>query len=513
MTGPDQSSLRRIAVWLQLERGQELRGEGIGEHLMRLLKGLSDLGQTEQVVFAPRWAGRIVRPMLEEHGLAETVTLRLFGFAPSRPRLPFLRRRPKHVGDPMRHWYARRLVDVPLWVWVLLALPAIVLAPVMLVLRLIARAPRILVNRVPRLRGLVQRALELRSAFAYAAMARAIDNDPRIEGCIVPIGNWDYCRYIERKPLVVQIPDIVFMEFPDHFKGDAGALALMERIRYVGRHARAVVCPSDYVKATHLVRGLGLPDSKVHVINHAPMRLDVAFAQACAARGLAPAKAAAVAICREFQEASMLGATYLRRVGGSAYWLARARDRSVWDRPKLYFPTQYRPYKNIELAIEAVARLRDRHGLLVSLFITGDLAVSKKAFQLIDKLRLHDQVIPLPRVPLDAHAALYKAADLAIAASSFEGGFPFIFSEAVSLDTPIVMARIPVTLEKIHGPMLEAMTYDPLDLDGLARLVRKELESPSLIGPQRALFQEIYGNRTWTTVAQDYLRALEAPGA
>jgi len=48
-------------------------------------------------------------------------------------------------------------------------------------------------------------------------------------------------------------------------------------------------------------------------------------------------------------------------------------------------------------------------------------------------------------------AACYKLADLAVNPSLSEGGFPFTFTEALSVGTPVVMARIPVTEEIIPG--------------------------------------------------------------
>jgi glycosyltransferase involved in cell wall biosynthesis len=523
MIAPPAKVAAKVAVWLQLEPGQELRGEGIGEHLMRLLKGLKEEGSRRPVVFAPRWAGRVVRGVLAEHDLQDFVEVRLFGAG--RPRIPFLgpivrtvarpfkpllrllRPRKAPVGDPLPYWYTRRIVDAP--ALLLLAPLALLLAPFVLLFWLPLRLARMLYARSTRLQHYVERLRGLRSALAYAEMARAIDNDPAIGGAIVPIGNWEYCRYIEQKPIVVQIPDIVFMEFPQYFQRDKDALAAMERIRYVARHAQAIVCPSQYVKATHLVRGLGVPEEKVFVVHHAPMRLDEEFKAACAALGLPADKGGAVRMLRDFQRERMLGAGYLGRVNGSAYWLSHARDPAVWDRPKLYYPTQYRPYKNIENVIRAVQRLRDERGIVATLLLTADLAPSPEAFRLVEEHGLHDQVIPLPRVPAHIHGALYKAADLALTASSFEGGFPFMLPEAHSQGTPCIMARIPVAMERLRGPIVQRMTFDPDDVDELVEVIARGLADEKLVERQVQTMQMVFGDRTWRNVAREYLAALD----
>lgn len=502
MTTPTQG----IAFWVQLAPGQQLRGEGIGEHLMRLLAGVRDDGRYAPVVFAPFWAGPVIRDMLSSHGLLDNgVEIRLFGpwflrlFASRSQRR--LRRR-----DPLAWPVARRIVDLP--AWTLFAVLALLAAPFAAVAWAVARVARRFTG--PRVALIRERVQRLAHALVYAQMARAIDTDRKILGCIVPIGTWEFSRYIERKPILAQIPDIVFLEFPDQFRDNRDVPEIIEHLRFVAEHVNVVVCSSEHVKNWHLVQGLGVPADKVKVIDHAPIRKDKAFALHCFSLGVQPTRESAKAICRSFQRVSLAGADYARLLGGSAHWLVRAQNPSIWDRPTLYFPSQYRPYKNIERLISSVAMLRDVYNRDVTLLLTANLAGHAGVRSLIEKLHLHDRVIPLPRVTEEMHATLYAAADLVVAPSEFEGGFPFLFAEALSVNTPVVMARIPVTLAKVGSPMLERMTFDAEDTADFAACINRALDDEDLLGAQKKLHKEIFATRTWTTVAGNYIEALKA---
>jgi hypothetical protein len=514
MNRPSPSPKRRdaassaVAFWVQLDPGQQMRGEGIGEHMMRLLGGMAELGEVRPIVFAPRWAEGVMQDMLDSHGLAERVELRVFGpwFVTLLSMLR--RRRAPRRRDPLVWRVARRIVDLP--AWTLLAALALLAAPFALLGWALVRVAGRYVR--PRLIAIALRVRRLAHALTYAQMARAIDRDRAIAGCIVPIGSWDFCRYIERKPVIVQIPDMVFLEFPDHFRDQEYTDVIIERARFVAEHAGAVICPSQHVKTLHLVQGMGIEAHKVFVIDHAPMRVDREFAAQCGARGLRPTRQSAIAICKDYQRDALVGPAYLRRIGGSGHWAARVRDPAIWARPKLYFPSQYRPYKNIERLISAVGKLRDA-GFDVTLLLTADLESAPQVRQLAEARGLQDRVIPLPRVTPEMHAVLYAAADLAITPSSFEGGFPFMFSEALSVKTPVLMARIPVTLAKIQGPMLERMTFDPENVEQIAARVRAALADAALLADQQQLYERVFATRGWRDVARDYLEAMQFAGA
>ena len=108
-------------------------------------------------------------------------------------------------------------------------------------------------------------------------------------------------------------------------------------------------------------------------------------------------------------------------------------------------------------------------------------------------------------------AACYRLADLAVNPSLSEGGFPFTFAEAVSVGTPVVMARIPVTTEHLgSAPVAASMLFDPYDWRALADRIEWALANgEALYGAQRKFFDETVAKRTWAHVVDDHVRALD----
>ena len=84
--------------------------------------------------------------------------------------------------------------------------------------------------------------------------------------------------------------------------------------------------------------------------------------------------------------------------------------------------------------------------------------------QFIHKHNLQNDVLCLHDLSAQELAACYRLADLAVNPSLSEGGCPFTLTEALSVGTPVVMARIAVTEEVVTDPELQSlMLFDPYD--------------------------------------------------
>src|SRR6185503_1072578 len=81
------------------------------------------------------------------------------------------------------------------------------------------------------------------------------------------------------------------------------------------------------------------------------------------------------------------------------------------------------------------------------LILTGHADRYPPVQQFIVKHALEKDVLCVPGLNIEELAALYKLADLAVNPSFSEGGCPFTFAEALSVGTPVVMAKIAVTEE------------------------------------------------------------------
>jgi glycosyltransferase involved in cell wall biosynthesis len=111
-------------------------------------------------------------------------------------------------------------------------------------------------------------------------------------------------------------------------------------------------------------------------------------------------------------------------------------------------------------------------------------------------------------------AACYRVARLAVNPSLSEGGFPFTFTEALSVGTPIVMARIPVTEEIVtDSDLQEKMLFDASDWKDMANRIEWALENrATLLSSQRPLY-ELLAKRTWRHVVDDHIEILDRVAA
>ena len=146
--------------------------------------------------------------------------------------------------------------------------------------------------------------------------------------------------------------------------------------------------------------------------------------------------------------------------------------------------------------------------------LTGNPELSPEIQEYVSRLRLQEEVLFLQRLSSQQLAACYRLAALAINPSLFEGGLPFTFSEAVSVGTPAVMARIPVTLDAIRDPELrEWMLFDPYDWKDMAARIEWALANRDrLLQRQRAYFETTIAPRSWDHVLDEHVAILRRIG-
>ena len=111
--------------------------------------------------------------------------------------------------------------------------------------------------------------------------------------------------------------------------------------------------------------------------------------------------------------------------------------------------TQDRQTKNVVTVVDAVAQLLRHEALNLKLLMTTPIHVGATWTPLPGRIAsdgLDLDVLSLPDLPRDVHAALYHGASVAVHASFYEGGqAPFPFHEAVSVGTPCLIADGPHT--------------------------------------------------------------------
>jgi glycosyltransferase involved in cell wall biosynthesis len=173
--------------------------------------------------------------------------------------------------------------------------------------------------------------------------------------------------------------------------------------------------------------------------------------------------------------------------------------------------TQDRQTKNVASVVDAVARLLRRDALDLKLLMTTPIHLGTTWTDLPRRIvseGLELDVLSLPDLPRNVHAALYHGASLAVHASFYEGGqAPFPFHEAVSLGTPCLIAYGPHTEEFLGGVDAEDFVFDPHDPLALSAAIRTILATRSTaLARQRALIAALPA-RDWGDVAAEYAGA------
>lgn len=267
-------------------------------------------------------------------------------------------------------------------------------------------------------------------------------------------------------PAVVFIHDLVTHHFPELFDP-----AIVARVRDYARRRSAeaalCACMSEFIRDTDLRGVLGLPDEKIRMV-----------------RPAAP---------RDFP----------RLEDGEIDALVPP----ALTRPFLLLPAEYRPYKGHRRLVEALAVLRDRHGVHdLDLVFTGSPREDfpRDLLARIEQLGLTNHVHLLGRVPRRTLAALYSRARACVVPTLYEqGSFPIY--EALSRGCPVACSRIPALQEQC-GALGDAMEYfDPNDPVDMARCLRAILLERERVRARQQALGRLLWQRTWTDVAREWL--------
>lgn len=370
-----------------------------------------------------------------------------------------------------------------------------------------------------------------RADFVLTALAanRAAD----VDVWYVPSARFCHAALLER-PVVLSFPDYVFGEFPrlyhqDYNPGLAHERRVFETLAQITLdHAARVITFSENVRTNHIGGYFRYPAERIAVIRHGRVELDGAGTPGAPDPGATRAGHAATLAAWLRDRAAQLAAAPAAAPGTpAADQQAALRLLTAWmgaldwaATPFVFFPTVLRPYKNIANTIEAVRILRDVHGHPCRLVTTADIWGAPEGAALAETVRrqgLMFDVLSLPKVPDAVLHALYALADAAIAPSFFEGGLPFMVSEALAVDTPVILGDIPVVREVMGAKVEDFPFFDPCDPEAMARCMmtvsdRARAGRAGLVAEQRGLFAPVIG-RSWADAARDYAAVFRAAAA
>lgn len=141
----------------------------------------------------------------------------------------------------------------------------------------------------------------------------------------------------------------------------------------------------------------------------------------------------------------------------------------------VFYPTHIRPYKNILTLLKAFKIVLDR-GHELSLVLTGNLAEDADCFAFVQQNHLEGKIILTGEISEVQMYALYHHAALAAVPTLAESSFPWQALEAMAMDVPVIVSRIPVVEERLQYHGLSADTcgllmFEPRDENSLAQMI------------------------------------------
>jgi glycosyltransferase involved in cell wall biosynthesis len=166
------------------------------------------------------------------------------------------------------------------------------------------------------------------------------------------------------------------------------------------------------------------------------------------------------------------------------------------------------PHKNHLRLFEALAILRDRHGLVLPLVCTGRAYESHSPAldAALVRLGLTEQVRSLGSVPSDDLVALYGAARYLVFPSLFEGiGMPVL--EALQYGLPVITSNA-TCLPEVAGDA--ALYFDPTSVEAMVEAILRARREPELLEQHRRAAPKQLARFCWQRAARTYVACYRA---
>lgn len=179
-------------------------------------------------------------------------------------------------------------------------------------------------------------------------------------------------------------------------------------------------------------------------------------------------------------------------------------------KPYLYYPTQDRPHKNVITLLKGLRVLLDR-GVDVQLVLTGALEAVPKDKEYAENSGLYPHIVFARDVPEVDLFSLYRHSAATVVPSLFEGSLPMQGLEAMFMDAPVVLARVPVTIERLQNEGFDPdgcglKLFAPLDPSDLADKVTEVLEDRDRTVRDQMRVKEKLFSLSWDDVSRKYYR-------
>lgn len=539
--------IKHYGIYLAYPPTIDLRAEGLGRYFAEFLKGAEALNDVRFTIVCPSWAKKPLNSLFESEQVpscvykivapkGEPYALRIFeairrfrGWQSQKSLFSKIAQKTARVGLRIWEWQMERAVEVHdgrgLAKFMIASAGVIILAIPFVIsafaLKLITISIRFFFRFTHRIKALsIQKlhaffakasdilskpyhndwVLQLYDKMLIAELRRIqleIDNLQDVRAWYCPTAFWPSFHNI-KAPRLMCVPDVVLTDFPVGFASIGGDRFFnsFKSVEQAIRKGEYFVTYSETVKWKTLVDRYAVPASKITVVPHAPNKLN----HHIDIIGYPNQDSASIIYCQNLFRDALLRSTNARYTAGIQNLNVRF----------IFYASQFRPNKNIISLLRAFEFLLRKRYLGLKLILTGYPEHIPEISRYVVDHRLENDVIFLHGLKSSELAACYKLAELAVNPSLSEGGCPFTFTEALSVGTPVVMSRIPVTEEILNDHKLQAVTFfDPFDwLDCAKRIEWAISHRDELLKLQQHAYAKLC-ERTWADVVAEHVAILD----
>lgn len=327
------------------------------------------------------------------------------------------------------------------------------------------------------------------SYFETKSIIKAVNKVKDVEVWFCPTVFWPEFNDIKSTKVVV-VPDVVLEEYPIGFAFVSNKIhdRNLEKIRNTIANNEYFITYSENVKNTILIDRFHKTGKNIRVINHGWTDLS----QYIDFKVKGDLKKSQITWSNRTAQAYTILNIY-----------SNVKNLPANGFQYIIYSSQDRPNKNIYNLVRAFASMVHENFLSHKLILT--CYPSAVLNHLIEEENLYGKVLFFPGISQMDLASLYNSADIAVNPSLAEGGFPFTFSEALSVDTPIVMSDIQVTRQVLSRfSFSHRMLFNPLDITDIKRKMLDCIENRQVFLDNQNIMASEMKSRTWEMVANEY---------
>lgn len=301
---------------------------------------------------------------------------------------------------------------------------------------------------------------------------------------------------------VINAPDLVTAEFPELFAYEKFTVLSLKNIKKTIANGEYFITYCNYIKNSLLISKFNKESRTVRAIPHGVNSMtDIIRIDTQETNRLDAGDSFSKAFARSILQTLPPNNVNILPYTGSFVFA---------NTKYLFYASQARPHKNLLNLVKAYENVLRKRYYSVKLILTCNLDSASDVKSYILEKRLQNDILTFQNISNKQLAALYYCAELVVNPTLYEGGFPFTFSEGMSVNTPSIMSNIPQVEEVIQGYGLDDCIFDPYDVKDMEDKIVYGLEHrEELVMKQRILFDDL-NERTWKVVASEYLSAFQS---